>query len=332
MKYSRSNPPLICMQTQSKCYRGTRPMTVRGVLWHSTGANNPNLSRYVQPSDAAVDKIKMIALIGKNKYGNDINHNIDRNMGVNAWVGKLADGSVATVQAMPWEFAPWGCGAGPKGSCNNGWIQFEICEDDLKNEEYALAVYNEACELTAYLCSLYGINPEGTVTLNGVKVPTILDHTTSNSLGLGSNHGDIAHWFPKYGKTLATIRKDVKALMGGAVNPPPVNTETLPTLRQGDRGEYVKRLQTDLEKNGYSLKPYGGVDGIFGNGTLTCVKAFQSNHGLVVDGIVGPKTWGLLEFIPTTPFETYSVTIKGLTKADADKLKVSWPNAEVLKE
>lgn len=42
MKYTDANPPIVCMQTQSNCYRGTKPMTVRGVLWHSTGANNPN--------------------------------------------------------------------------------------------------------------------------------------------------------------------------------------------------------------------------------------------------------------------------------------------------
>lgn len=50
MKYSDSNPPLVCMMTNSTCYRDTRQMQIKGVLWHSTGANNPNLKRYVQPS------------------------------------------------------------------------------------------------------------------------------------------------------------------------------------------------------------------------------------------------------------------------------------------
>ena len=49
MKYSKSNPPMTCMMTQSTCYKGTKKMTVKGVLWHSTGANNPTLKRYVQP-------------------------------------------------------------------------------------------------------------------------------------------------------------------------------------------------------------------------------------------------------------------------------------------
>ena len=47
MKYSTSNKPLECMMTNSTCYKGTRTMTVKGILWHSTGANNPNLKRYV---------------------------------------------------------------------------------------------------------------------------------------------------------------------------------------------------------------------------------------------------------------------------------------------
>ena len=34
MKYSNSNQPLVCMQTNSTCYRGTSTMQVKGVLWH----------------------------------------------------------------------------------------------------------------------------------------------------------------------------------------------------------------------------------------------------------------------------------------------------------
>ena len=45
MKYSDKNPPLVCMQTQSTCYKGTGKMQVKGILWHDTGCNNPNLKR-----------------------------------------------------------------------------------------------------------------------------------------------------------------------------------------------------------------------------------------------------------------------------------------------
>lgn len=44
MKYNESNKPLICMQTTSKCYKNTYKMNVRGILLHSTGADNPTLT------------------------------------------------------------------------------------------------------------------------------------------------------------------------------------------------------------------------------------------------------------------------------------------------
>jgi len=74
MKYSNSNKPLVCMMTQSTCYKGTGQMSVKGVLWHCTGANNPQLRRYVQPDDNASNKNELLAKIGKNQYGNDWNH------------------------------------------------------------------------------------------------------------------------------------------------------------------------------------------------------------------------------------------------------------------
>ena len=213
MKYNASNKPLVCMQTQSTCYKGTSSMTIKGVLWHSTGANNPNLKRYVQPSDNAPDRDEWLKLLGVNQYKNDWNH-IVRQAGLNCWIGKLADGTVTTVQTMPWNYKPWGCGSGKNGSCNNGWIQFEICEDGLADKTYFDKVYKEACEITAYLCDMYNIDPYGTVEYNGVIVPTILCHYDSHKLGLGSNHGDIDHWFPKFGKNMETVRDDVAELMG----------------------------------------------------------------------------------------------------------------------
>lgn len=63
-----------------------------------------------------------------------------------------------------------------------------------------------------------------------------------------------------------------------------------PTIRRGAKGEIVVQLQDLLSKAGYNL----AIDGIFGPGTQSCVRAYQKKHGLVVDGIVGPKTWGEL--------------------------------------
>ena len=212
MKYSESNKPIVCMQTNSTCYKGTSKMLIKGILWHSTGANNPWIKRYVQPSDNASDREKMLKLIGVNAYKNDWNH-IYHKAGLIAWIGKLADGTVSTVQTMPWDFRPWGCGSGSRGTCNNGWIQFEICEDALNDRNYFNKVYQEACELTAYLCKKYNLNPNGYTTYNGIKVPVIICHKDSYTYGLGGNHGDIYHWFSKYGKDMEDVRNDVAALM-----------------------------------------------------------------------------------------------------------------------
>ena len=154
----------------------------------------------------------MMTLLGKNKYGNDMNH-IYREMGVNAWIGKLADGTTTLIQTLPWHYRPWGCGKGRNGSCNDGWIQFEICDDGLGDKAYSDAVYKEACEITAYLCQMYSIDPHGYVERNGVKVPTILCHKDSHDLGFGSNHGDVLHWFPKFGYNMETARDDVATLI-----------------------------------------------------------------------------------------------------------------------
>ena len=213
MKYNSSNKPLVCMQTQSTCYKGTYKMgEIKGILWHSTGANNPNLKRYVQPSDNAADRQQMLNILGVNTNKNDWNH-IERYAGMNAWIGKLANGTVTTVQTMPWDYRPWGCGSGSRGSCNSGWIQFEICESNLDDKSYFDKVYKEACELTAYLCKMFNLDPHGTVSYKGVNVPVLLCHQDSYQLGLGGNHADIYHWFPKHGKNMDTFRADVKKLL-----------------------------------------------------------------------------------------------------------------------
>jgi hypothetical protein len=170
---------------------------------------------------------EMIALIGNNKSKNDWNHK-DPGMGVNAWIGKLADGSVATVQAGEWTKTPWACGTGKKGSCNGTkiidgvrsyvgqhWIQFEICADDYTNKEYFDKIYKEAVELTAMLCKEFDIDPFGVVEWNGVVVPTIICHADSYKYELGSNHGDVYKWFGKMGlaKNMDKVKTDVAALL-----------------------------------------------------------------------------------------------------------------------
>lgn len=65
-----------------------------------------------------------------------------------------------------------------------------------------------------------------------------------------------------------------------------------PTLSYGSKGSAVKELQTRLNANGAT--PPLKVDGDFGPLTNGAVLSFQRSRGLVVDGIVGPKTWAAL--------------------------------------
>jgi len=66
-----------------------------------------------------------------------------------------------------------------------------------------------------------------------------------------------------------------------------------PTLQRGNEGVSVKTLQRRLNlATGAGLK----VDGDFGGLTYRAVKNFQHFFKLTVDGIVGPKTWGALNY------------------------------------
>ena len=71
----------------------------------------------------------------------------------------------------------------------------------------------------------------------------------------------------------------------------------MPTVRQGDRGAAVTKLQELLTAASYEV---GAVDGIFGGKTREAVRAFQSDMGLKVDGIVGRKTWAVLDGVKET--------------------------------
>ena len=70
-------------------------------------------------------------------------------------------------------------------------------------------------------------------------------------------------------------------------NDPAKDNIAYPVLRKGSNGVYVEVLQKKLNDAGYNL----AVDGDFGNKTLEAVKDYQKVNGLVVDGIVGVKTW-----------------------------------------
>ena len=185
------------LAANNECYIRQVGMKPSGVMVHSTGANNPRLSRYVQPNDGK---------LGANNNGNHFNtyRPGGRQVCVHAFIGKLADGTIATYQTLPWNVRGWHSGKGSKGSANNmGYIGFEICEDGLTDPIYFGKVYQEAVELTAYLCKMFSLDPK--------KDGVVICHSEGHKRGIASNHGDVMHWFPKHGKSMDTFRADVAA-------------------------------------------------------------------------------------------------------------------------
>jgi hypothetical protein len=196
--------------TNNNCYKAGKKIAVKGIMVHSTGANNPNLKRYLWPDDG---------LLGKNQYGNHWNTATPggRQVCVHAFIGLLGDGkTVATYQTLPWDMRGWHSASGAKGAAHDTHIGFEICEDGLSDPVYFGKVYQEAVELCAYLCDIYGLNPLA----DGV----IIGHYEGHARGIASNHGDPKNWFPKHGKSMDTFRAAVAAEIkksGGTSAPAP---------------------------------------------------------------------------------------------------------------
>ena len=204
-----------CILTKNDCYKTGRKINPKGVMVHSTGANNPNLKRYVQPDDG---------LLGTNNNGNSWNRS-GLDVCVHAFIGKLADGTIATYQTLPWNYRAWHCG----DSANNTHISFEICEDNLKDGDYFNAVYKEAVELTAYLCEMYGLDP--------MEDGVVICHSEGYERGIASGHADVMHWFPKHGKDMDDFREAVALQIKKDTQPEP---EPEPETEDDDDMSYEK--------------------------------------------------------------------------------------------
>lgn len=190
--------------TNNACYKAGKTITPKGIMVHSTGANNPNLKRYVGPDDG---------LLGKNQYNNHWNQDRPdgRQVCAHAFIGKVKDGSIATYQTLPWNHRGWHAG----GTANDTHIGFEICEDGLTDTSYFSSIYKEAVEHCVYLCRLYGLSEKD-----------IICHSEGHKLGIASNHADVMHWFPKHGKSMETFRTDVKKQLEEEKGPNSITPQT----------------------------------------------------------------------------------------------------------
>lgn len=201
-----------CLLVANECYQRGRMMTPTKIVVHSTAANNTSISRYVQPapgqtaglmqylpSERKLTAAETKAVLGENRYGNDWNRE-GLYVCVHAFLGKLADGSLAVCQTLPWKMRCWGVGSGRKGSYNDCSIQFEICEDDHSDAAYCRDTFELAAELCAHLMRAYP------------TITEIVSHNEAGQRGYGSDHNDPDNWWSRHGYTMGMLRRRVAEL------------------------------------------------------------------------------------------------------------------------
>lgn len=198
---------IVAMHTKNDCYKAARSIDgPKGIVVHSTAAPNPWLKRYVDCPEQC----------GVNKAGNHWNHSskeMGRSVCAHAFVGYDKDKRIRVAQILPYEYQNWLTG----GSANKTHIGFEICEPvDLGDKAYFSEMWNVVVDYCAYLCKRFNLDPLGE--------NVIIDHATAHKLGWGNNHGDVAHWWPKYhGVYLDDLRMAVAQRMG--MQEPDIPTE-----------------------------------------------------------------------------------------------------------
>lgn len=254
------------MATRSDCYKAGRKMTPKGFIVHSTGANNPNLKRYVQPDDG---------IIGNNPNGNSFNEP-DQDVCVHLVLGKDKNGKVKCYQILPFDICCWGVGSGWKGSYNYNpaYIQMEICEDGLNDKAYCKACYDKAVEVVAEIAKKFGF---GT---NCIK-----SHYEAGQEGMGTEHVDPYHWWSKHGFTMDGFRKAVTAKM--KENEIPVLDKTGYKRDDNTIGSLsLKELLIEAKRLG--IQPNGmDENGYFGPGTEKAVNYLLKKWGYKETGIAG---------------------------------------------
>lgn len=83
---------------------------------------------------------------------------------------------------------------------------------------------------------------------------------------------------------------------------------------QGDQGDDVSSIQTQLNALGYNV---GNADGDFGEVTANAVKAFQRDRGLDADGVIGMQTYRAImgREMPAVSRDSSSATVRRVIQA-----------------
>ena len=218
------------------CYIAAQKMVPQGIVVHSTGANNPNLKRYVD----AVDEL------GANKYGNHWNTAKPggRKVCVHAFIGYDKNKEVRVAEILPLDICCWGVGKGKKGSYNTNpaYIQFEICEDGLNDKTYYQKAFAVAAEYCADLCKTHNIS-----------IDKIVGHCEAYRLGYGSNHGDPEHWMKNFGETMDDFRKRVSEILKTNEGKKENKEETVTVNASIEKGDLVSIASNATYYNGKSV-------------------------------------------------------------------------------
>lgn len=120
--------------------------------------------------------------------------------------------------------------------------------------------------------------------------------------------------------------------------PIPPTTSTPRTLRvtKGQpllRGEDVRQLQMHLLKLGYAVGEKG-ADGVYGYDSQAAVMSYQAAHRLSNTGVADDRLQAEIKAAATKYLQQeekfYTVTLTGMTQAQVDKIKASWPQAKVV--
>lgn len=131
------------------------------------------------------------------------------------------------------------------------------------------------------------------------------------------------------GDLLRILTKTEEAQLNNTGDPNLPQEATYRTLRRGDKGEDVTRLQTELSRLGFL--PANAVTGVYTDQTVEAVKAYQKAAGsLAVDGVAGPLTqhrlYGTVPPGTNNPGGTVDPNMYAVEKENWSVVNTVWKN------